>query len=526
MSYLSIYYLFLVIPAVVIIYSIVPKKFRYIFLLLVSFALFFYISKKLIVILFITILTTYISALFINKLEEKKELLLNNANSEEKKEIKNKFKFKKKLLLIIYILINVSFLVAYKYLNFFSINTNLLLKLLHIDYSFKIIRIVAPIGISFWLLTALSYVIDVYNGKVEAEKNPLKVALYISYFATLIEGPFTRYADIKDSMFAGNNVTYDNLCRGYQRIMFGLFKKMVIADRLNILVKIVFDNYIEFSGFSSLLGTIAYTVMLYMEFSGTMDVVIGSSEILGINIKENFRQPFFSKNISEFWTRWHISLGTWFRDYIFYPISLSKPMKKLTISARKKLGNHFGPLISGSIALFVVWFLNGLWHGAGYTFLAFGLFHFLMILLGNIFTPLIIKICNKLNINRENIIYRVFQSIKMAFLVFIGEIFFRADTMQIALGMIKKIFTDWSIRTGEISSLGLDIYDYIALLIGITFVFVISIFKEKNIDVRNEISKKPVAVRWALYYILIFSIFLLGAFGHGYVPVDPMYADF
>ena len=257
-----------------------------------------------------------------------------------------------------------------------------------------------------------------------------------------------------------------------------------------------------------------------------MDYVLGVGEFFGVNVPENFKQPFFAKNISEFWTRWHISLGTWFKDYIYYPISLSKPLKKLTMFLRKYLGNHYGPLISGTIALLVVWLLNGLWHGAGWNFVLFGLYHFLLIFLGNLFTPLIEKGCLKLKINRNNKIYRVLQSIKMAFFVFIGELIFRADSVTAAFIMIKSIITKFSINFTEIASLGLDHQDFIVIFVSLIVVFVISLLKEKGHNIREDISKKNIVLRWFLYYLLIFAIIIFGAYGSGYVPVDPMYADF
>ena len=270
--------------------------------------------------------------------------------------------------------------------------------------------------------------------------------------------------------------------------------------------------------------------MLYMEFSGTMDIVIGIGQFFGVKIPENFRQPFFAKNISEFWTRWHISLGLWFKDYIFYPVSLSKKMKKLTIKMRKVLGNRFGPLVSGAIALFSVWFLNGLWHGAGYTFLFYGMYQFTLILLGNIFEPTIKNICHKLHINRENIVYRIFQSIKMTFFVFIGELFFRATSLKAGFGMLKRIFTHFNLhntlKSNELYTLGLDGKDYFIIIITLIGIFIVSLLKERHHNLRTEISKKNIIIRWIIYYILILSIIIFGAYGPGYIPVDPIYADF
>ncbi len=516
-------YVFLVI---ILIYNFIPKKIRPIVLLLYSLLFFAFLSKWLVLCLITTILSVYIGSLLIKRLNNKEQKEKENADIEAKKLIKKKYKRRKKFVLLCSILINVAFLFLFKYLKFFTINLNTILDWFNINKEFKVIKFLAPIGISFYSLSAISYIADVYNGKIEADKNIFRVALFISFFPQIIEGPIARYSDTANDLYAGNKITYHNFCFAFQRILYGIFKKMVIADRLNILVKMVFTNYTDYNGIAILLGAIGYTIMLYMEFSGTMDYVLGVGELFGVKVPENFRQPFFSKNISEFWTRWHISLGTWFKDYIYYPISLSKPLKKLTIFARKILGNHYGPMISGSIALLVVWLLNGLWHGAGYTFILFGLYHFVLIFLGNLFEPLVEKVCGKLKVNRKNIFYRIFQSIKMTFFVFIGELIFRAETVSQALFMIKRIFFNFTITYKESLSLGLDHQDYIIVGISLVAIFIIGLLKEKGHDIRTEISNKNIFLRWLLYYLLIFAIIIFGAYGAGYVPVDPMYADF
>ncbi len=529
MSYISLFYAFLFVPIVVIIYNLTKQKYRFIPLLVASFFFFFIISNKLIIFLLLSILSIYLSGIFMTKLDKEKEKLLEKVDKEQKKILKKQYKSKKRLVLIFTIIFNVSFLFFFKYLPFFTNNANSLLDLLNINFNFKIIKYIAPIGISFYTLEALSYIIDVFNEKIEADTNFFRLCLFLSFFPQIMEGPIARYSDTANDLYKGTKVSYKSFCFGYQRILYGFFKKVIIADRLNIVVKIIFDHYLEYSGLAVLLGIISYTIMLYMEFSGTMDVVIGTGEIFNVKIPENFRQPFFAKNISEFWTRWHISLGTWFKDYIFYPVSLSKPMKKITIKARKLLGNHFGPLISGALALVVVWLLNGLWHGAGWTFIFYGIYQFIMILSGNIFEPLIKKVCNFLHINRQNIVYRVFQSVKMTLLVFIGELFFRATSVTSGFQMLKRICTNFNfnnIKTGELLSLGLDINDYMVIFIALIIIFIISLLREKNINIREEISKKNIIVRWALYYSLILAIIIFGAYGSGYVPVDPIYADF
>ena len=513
----------------IVIYNIIPKKIRPLLLLLVSFGFFFILSNWLIVFLLLSILSVYIITNWLDDLNKERDKLISE-NSDIKKEIKEKYRKKKKLVLLLGIIFNVSFLFMFKYVNFFGTNLSNLLGLFNVDFNYRVVKIIAPIGISFYTLEALGYIFDVYYEKIEADKNILRVALFLSFFPQLMEGPIARYSDTAKDLYRGAKVTYHNFCFGLQRIGYGVFKRIIIADRLSHLVSIVFKHYSSYSGSTILLGIIGYTVLLYMDFSGTIDIFIGIGEIFGIKIPENFRQPFFAKNISEFWTRWHISLGLWFKDYIFYPISLSKKMKKLTIKARKVLGNHFGPLISGAIALFAVWSLNGLWHGAGWPFLFYGMYQFTLILMGNIFEPLIIKICKLLHINRENIIYRIIQSVKMTLFVFIGELFFRAPTVSIGFKMLKKVFTNFNLTTtlknGEFLNLGLDLYDFLVIIGALVVIFVISLLKEKNHNIREEINKKHIVLRWGILYALLFAIVIFGAYGPGYQPAEPIYADF
>lgn len=526
LSYFNPVLIFAAIPVLILIYNIVPRKVRRYVMLIANFAFFFYISKYLVIFLILSILSIYFYGLKINKINDEEEKVLETALKEDKKEIKQKYKNKKKKWLLLCLLFNISFLFFFKYLNFFVINLNSLMHLFKIGTTLKAFKFIAPIGISYYTLQAISYVADVDNGKIKADNNLIRLALFMSFFPQIMEGPIAKYPETSDSLYASEKVKYKDFCFGYQRIFFGFFKKYLIADRLNILVKIIFLNYLEYSGFAVMIGIISYTILLYMEFSGTMDVVIGTGEIFGVKIPENFRQPFFAKNISEFWQRWHITLGRFLKDYVFYPVSLSKPLKKLTINARKKLGSHYGPLVSGAIALFTVWALNGLWHGAGWNFIFYGMFHFVLILTENITEPYALKLCNFIHINRNSKIFRIFQSVKMTILVLIGEVFFRAPTVKQGFDMLKAVPKNFHIDKAELLSLGLDKYDYLVIIIALLIIFIISLLKELNVDIREKIASKNIILRWTIYYLLIMSIIIFGAYGTGYLPVEPIYADF
>ena len=529
MQYCSVLYLGVFLPLTLLFYKMAAKEKRWIILLIASYIFFFSLSGKLLIYLLFSTLSIHHIGLWIGLVNKEKEELLNDATLEEKKEIKKNTKKKIQRILFLSIFIHLGLLIGFKYTSFFGININNLFKMLHISYQITIPKIIMPIGISFYTLQAISYIIDVYNKKIEPDSNLGRLALYMAFFPSIMEGPICRYSDTAFSLYEGHDLTYQNITRGAQRILWGMLKKMVVADRLNTFVKNVSFSYAALDGGSVFIWGILYTIQLYMDFSGTMDMVLGSAEMFGIKLPENFRQPFFSKNISEFWSRWHITLGTWFRDYIFYPISLSHPLKKLSLWLRKHFNYHIGSLVVGSVALLIVWLCNGLWHGAAWNFIFFGLYHFGLIVLANILQPLIIKICHKLKINRNSKLYKFGQMLKTSLLVVIGEMIFRANGFREALKMLKLMVTNFSfkaVQTGNIFHYGLDRHDLAIVVLVVILVLVVSVMKEKNIDIRSLIAKQSVLVRWLIYYGLILMVIIFGAYGSGYAPVDPLYANF
>ena len=347
---------------------------------------------------------------------------------------------------------------------------------------------------------------------------------------------FDLYQNSRDEMWilSSNGIyvvpTEDLLAdRDLSPIHYGMANGLPCITILNIFIVSIFNEYTLYDGGMIAVAMILYTLQLYADFSGTMDIAIGIGEIFGVKIPENFRQPFFSKSISDFWTRWHITLGTWLRDYIYYPVSLSNVCKKITTKARKKIGNYYGPIIASSIALFAVWICNGIWHGSAWNYIFFGMYHFSIILSGKIFEPLFKKLTGALHINRKNYIYICFQIIRTTILVFIGELFFRANGLRDGFEMFYLMITDFSlesITSGRIFQIGIGRGDFIVLAIATVAIFVVSILKEKGINVRKEISKRNIIIRWAVYYAIILAIIIFGGYGDGYKPVDSMYAQF
>ncbi len=528
-SLFSIAYLMIFLPAAVILYSIVPKKTKKYFLLIASYGFFWLISGQLVIYLALSTLSIHYFGIWLDRIHTKRDEQLKLTEKADRKAVKKSFLFKSRMVLLFAAILHIGVLLTLKYSPFFTENVNTLFSAVHIPLQFEIPTYLMPIGISFFTLQAISYMFDVYRGTVKADDNILRLALFMAFFPQIVEGPICRYEQTADQLWNVKQINFVNLKLGVQRILFGLMKKLLVADRLNPLVKAVFNNYANYNGGIIAFAAVCYTAQLYMDFSGTMDAVMGTAQIFGVTMPENFQRPFFSKTVSEFWKRWHITLGTWFKDYIFYPVTMSKPMKKLTTSARKKLGNHFGPLIAGGIALFCVWFCNGLWHGAGWNYIFFGMYHFVIILTGNLISQAVKTVNHKLHINPEWFGYRLLQILRTCILVVIGELFFRAKGLAAGLKMFSKIVTNFRFTPLDndlMISLGIDKLDLLIALSALLLVFVISILNENGINVREWISKRNVVIRWAIWYLLILFIVIFGAYGRGYVPVDPIYANF
>ena len=388
-------------PMIIMLYQLCPQKFRKFVLLLANYAFFFIWSKFFLVYQVITMLITYVSAKVIDHTANKKT---------------------KKISLFIAIVINLGVLVVLKYTNFFGEN---IFAIFH--QPFTPVRLIAPIGISYYTLQMISYLMDTSSGKIHSDHSIVDFAVYANFFPTLIQGPITRFNEIKDSIHAGNPITYQNLKFGSQRILFGLMKKMIIADRLDPAVSKIFTSYTQ-DGLFSLIGAVLCTIQLYMDFSGIVDICLGSAEIFGIKLPENFRQPFFAENASDFWRRWHITLGTFLRDYVFYPISLAKPIRRLSKFFTKHFGKAAGKFIGPFIALFAVWFLNGLWHGPYWSYIFYGIYYFCFMVLEIILKKPIDTFLKKYQIDDNHIGLRLFRFIKLFIIVIIGELFFRAQT--------------------------------------------------------------------------------------------------
>lgn len=522
MAYHTPLYLALFFPAILLGYQLAPRRYRWAVLLAGSFGFYYLVCGRLVLYLAGTTVLVHYLGIWI-------ELLRQKSRMEGERGQEKSWKKQGKKILILGIIILLAILVSRKYYNFLGQNLNVLLEALGRLPYFPPKDLLLPLGISFYTLMAVGYLADVYWGRIWAEGHMGYLALYLAYFPQIMEGPVCRYSDVAAQFRRGGDLTGENLAAGGIRMFWGLFKKIVIADRLNVLVGELFAPESSYGGVFILAAAAAYTAQLYMEFSGCMDLVLGSSRMLGIVLPENFRQPFAARTVTEFWQRWHITLGVWLKTYIFYPASVSFPAKKWSCFGKKRLTPYWTRLGTAAIALFPVWLANGLWHGPRWSYIFYGMYYFVLIFLGIAIEPMRLKLLNTFGLKEDAWYYRCVQRCKMWVIVLTGELFFRAEGLAQGLKMYARMFENFEFSPlwdGSLLNLGLGKGDFCIVLLGCLAVAAVGHGRERGILSYVGLKRLWLPFRWALYYGLILSVILFGAYGEGYQIVDLIYAGF
>ncbi len=426
-------------------------------------------------------------------------------------------------IFVLALIADIGILAALKYTNFIISNVNSVFSasLAGVDW-------VLPLGISFYTFQTVSYVIDVYWEKVEPEKNILRVALFTSFFPLLIQGPISRFGDLKETLFSEHDADFKQISFGIQRMLWGYFKKLVIADRLLVAVTALCSEPEMYSGAYVFIGAVLYAAELYADFTGGIDITIGIAQVLGIRVKENFLRPYFSRNIAEYWRRWHISMGTWFKDYIFYPLSVAPWLLKLSKNARKKISDGFGRKLSVYVSTIVTWFLTGLWHGAAWNFVVWGLLNAFFILLAEEIKPWSQRFRAKNKRLVAGFGYRVFEILRTFLLMCSLRILDCYRDVAVSFKAFFSVFTtnNWGEAfSGELLNIGLGAGDYIVAGIGVALMFAVSCVQEKFGSVRELIWERR-ALPYALFSALALAILVFGAYGVGYDSSQFIYNQF
>lgn len=394
-------------------------------------------------------------------------------------------------------------------------------------------NILLPFGISYYSLQLIGYLVDVHRGVVDAEKNPFKVILFGCFFLSIMQGPFNRYGDLMPQLCREERrkLTSDDYRMAALKIAGGYIKKLCIADQFAQIANEVFTNYSKYKGVGIVLGVVCFAVQLYADFSGYMDIIVGIGQLFGIKMPENFRQPFFSRNMSEFWQRWHITLGLWLKDYVFYPVLKSEAFKKLGKNLSLKVGKQASRKIPTYLGMLILWTLIGAWHGAGLNYVfGVGILQFIYIFLGEVFEPLFVKIKKLFHIDDKKLWWHIFQSLRCTALMMFAWVFFNAPSIGAALIMLKNMLRRPMLRhvMAVFSSKVVDgpYRTLIYFLVCIVLIVIVDLLHEKGISLRKTVTSKPYPVRLVFYLGLVFALIIFGAYGGNYIASDFIYTGF
>ena len=500
MQFNSIHFL-IFFPLVLAVYFIIPKKIRYLWLLVSSY--YFYMSwnaKYAILIAFSTVVT-YLTAIIIEQF----------GKDEDKT-----FRLLKKLTLFTGIATNLAILFLFKYLDFAVENINSALEIFGLNIIENKFDLLLPVGISFYTFQALGYVIDVYRKDIKAEYNLFRYALFVSFFPQLVAGPIERSGNLIKQLYNADKIklmNYERIVKGFMLMMWGFFMKVVIADRAATAVNHVFENYYMLNTSALAAGAVLFAVQIYCDFASYSTIAVGAAQIMGFSLMDNFDTPYFALSIKEFWHRWHISLSTWFRDYLYIPLGGNR---------KGKLRKHLNTMI--------VFIVSGLWHGANWTYIVWGALHGSYQIIGELTAPSKRKLEQKLKINTQAASYKFIKLAITFGLTCLAWIFFRADSINAATAYIARLFTrldPWALTTGFLYNIGLDRQEMNILLVSIAVLLFVDIMKRrKNVRFENIADNQNFWVRGLIIFTLIFVVIIFGAYGFNFDAQQFIYFQF
>ncbi len=511
----------------VLLYYAVPKKVQKYVLLLANAFFYVYAGVEYVPFLLVTLFATFFAGKSMGKIYEKEAVLLKECTVvSEKKKVKAEHKQKAKKHMLTALGIAVALLVVCKYTVFMLKNVNTVLSLFSLP-NVEIFRMIVPLGVSFYTFMALSYVLDIYWKRYKAEQSFIDYAIYLTYFPHIVQGPIDRYNTFKAQLPSSEGIAFngETVSSGAQLLIWGLFKKLVIADRLNIFVSEIYGNYEEFTGVILIIATLLYSVQIYADFSGCIDIVSGVSEMFGIKLQKNFNHPYFSKTIPEFWRRWHMSLGEWFKDYIYYPISVSSIVRNVK---KKYKGKKLSGLFASCFPIFVVWVITGTWHGASWNYIVWGLYYAAIMIAATVAEPLLVRLNEKLGVDTESFSWKLWQMVRTFLICSVGRVFFRAESIKASLKIFIRMFSGLGmnhITEDAIFNYGLDWKNFVFVLFAILILWIVDMLQEK-VSLRQELRKQGIVFRWLIIFAGIFAVIVFGIYGPGYDASSFIYEQF
>ncbi len=486
-------------PIVVAAYFILPKKLKQFWLLIASYYFYMCWNAKYIFLIFFSTMITYGSGLLLEKIK--------TLPVEEKRRTRYK-----KLTVAFSFLLNLSVLCYFKYMNYFFSVIAAVFHAVHIELNVPAFDILLPVGISFYTFQALSYTMDVYRDEIYAEKNFFRYALFVSFFPQLVAGPIERSKNLLRQLDKSQKFSFEAAREGLLLMLWGFFLKIVLADRIALFVNTVYGDSQTYGGGYLIAATMLFAMQVYCDFYGYSVIAAGAAQILGIRLMENFHAPYFAASVAEFWRRWHISLTSWFRDYLYIPLGGSR---------KGKWRGHLNTMI--------VFLASGLWHGANTSYVIWGGMNGLYKIAGEIGKPLRDKMISVLKLNRNSLGHRMLQTVITFVLVDFSLIFFRADGLMDALRIMKQIIVvrnPWIFFDGSLYECGLDRANFWLMMFSLCILWFADYCKVKGIQVRQVIIRQDYWFRWLFIAFSICGILTFGIWGAGYDAADFIYFQF
>ncbi len=477
-------------PIVVGVLFVIPKKLRCLWLLVVSYYFYMSWNPKYAILIAVSTVITYTSGLLIEMV---------------------KGKHSKQLVVAGALVSNLAILVVFKYANFVLQSLSVFFEHLGLGTIERRLDLLLPVGISFYTFQALSYTLDVYRGSIKAEKSILKYALFVSFFPQLVAGPIERSGNLLSQIQEINGVklwNFERIRDGLLLMFWGLFQKLVIADRASILINQVYTNYHDYGFLEILIASILFAFQIYCDFGGYTNIARGAAQVMGFNLMQNFRQPYLAFSIKDFWRRWHISLTSWFTDYIYIPLG----------------GNRRG-VLRKYINIFIVFTISGLWHGASWHFVIWGFLHAIYQVTGDLKRKIFKRLHKNTNISKIDSFSQKLGKILITFvLVDFAWIFFAADSLHHSYDIIRQMFSVF--QTTGIFEIGLDRGNWFMLCLGILILLIVDIVHERGKSIFYWVNQQTTLFRWILYLGLMWCTILFGIYGVGYDASQFIYFQF
>ena len=484
-------------PIVIGIYFVLPSKAKNLWLLASSYFFYACWSVKYVLLIAISTVITYACGVLLERGEQMDD------------DRRRKYK---RCCLVITLTANLLILFVFKYWNFAARTLGSLLGIAGVPVSVPELNLLLPVGISFYTFQALGYATDVYRGTIKAEKNFIQYALFVSFFPQLVAGPIERAGNLLKQLRQEHHFDFEQFREGALIMIWGYFLKLVLADRIAIVVNTVYGDCDTYGGWYLILATVLFAFQIYCDFAGYSAIAIGAAEIMGFRLMDNFNAPYLAESVADFWRRWHISLSTWFKDYLYIPLG----------GNRKGKGRKF-------LNLLIVFAVSGLWHGAGWTFVIWGCINGIYQIVGSLFAPMRRKALAILKINPESLSHHLVKVIITFLLVDFSWLFFRADNIRHALRIIKsicKIHNPWILMDGSLYTLGLSQKSFRVMLVSLGVLLFADILKYKGICIRRIILEQDWWFRWLVITGSVLMISLVGIWGVGYDASSFIYFQF